>query len=356
MNFSDETRVVRAGLPTPTQNAPLRPGPVLTSTYHLSGDVSGDYVYARNGNPTWTAYEQAVGLLDRGSSLVFASGMAAITAVLTGVLTPGQTLVLTDDCYYATRQLAARLPLRVLVVPAEELGEAAREADLLWLETPSNPALELYDIAALSALCPGLVAVDSPTATAFGQTPLELGADLVVCADTKLTSGHSDLLLGHVSVRSPELLASLQEWRRLSGGIAGPQEVWLAHRSLATLGLRAARAFSNALTVASLLESLGLPVRYPGLDSHPQHALAVQQMRGFGPVLGVDLGTAVAADRFLSRLALVDEATSFGGVASSAERRARWGGDAVGPGYVRFSAGIEDPQDLRADVEQAFSD
>lgn len=354
MTFSDETRVVRAGLPAPTQNAPLRPGPVLTSTYHLAGDVSGDYVYARNGNPTWTAYEEAVGLLDRGSALVFASGMAAITAVLTGVLRPGQTLVLADDCYYATRQLAARLPLRVLTVPSAELASAAPEADLLWLETPSNPSLELCDVAALSALCPGLVAVDSTTATAFGQTPLDLGADLVVCADTKLTCGHSDLLLGHVSARSVSLLDGLGEWRRLTGGIAGPQEVWLAHRSLATLGLRAARAFSNALEVALLLESLGLPVRYPGLASHPQHALAAAQMRGFGPVLGVDLATAEAAERFLSRLELVDEATSFGGVGSSAERRARWGGDDIGPGYVRFSAGIEDPADLLADVEQAL--
>lgn len=354
---SPETRVVRAGLPEPERGAPFRPGPVMASAYHLPGEVAGDFVYGRNANPTWTAYERAVGGLDGGDALVFASGMAACSAVLLALVQPGQTLVLPSDCYYTVRQVADRLTgVRVLSAPTTELAELAPQADLLWLESPSNPGLDICDIAALAALAPGLTAVDSTTATALGQSPLALGADLVISSDTKLTAGHSDLLLGHVSTTDRVAYDALLDWRRLTGGVPGPHEVWLAHRSLQTLGLRNERVCANALALATMLarHPAVTDVRYPGLTSHPQHALAARQMRSYGPVLAFTLTDAAAADRFLAACALVDDATSFGSVHSSAERRARWGADAVAPGYVRFSAGVEDTADLLADVTQAL--
>ncbi len=354
---SPATRAVRAGVPEPVHGAPFRAGPVMASTYHLLGDVSGEWVYARNGNPTWTAYETAVGELDGGRALVFASGMAACSAALLALVQPGTTLVLPSDCYYTVRQVADRLHgVTVLTAPTRELADLAPQADLLWLESPGNPGLEVCDIAALAAACPGLTVVDNTTATALGQSPLALGADVVVSSDTKLTTGHSDLLLGHVSTTSETAYAALADWRRLTGGVAGPHETWLAHRSLATLGLRSAQACANALAVAALAEEhpAVLEARYPGLPSHPEHALATRQMSAYGPVLGLDLGTAERAQAFLSALRLVDEATSFGGVHSTAERRMRWGADAVGEGYVRFSAGVEATADLVADVQQAL--
>ncbi|MCW2622817.1 MAG: cystathionine gamma-lyase [Frankiales bacterium] len=356
-DLDPQTRVVRAGLRAPEQGQPFRQGPVATSTYHLAGEVAGDFVYGRNSNPTWTAYESAVGDLDGGDALVFASGMAAVSAAIFTLVRPGQTLVLPSDCYYTTRQVAEHLDgVTVLAAPTTELHTLAPRADLLWLETPSNPTLDVCDIAALAAAARGRTVVDNSTATGYLQSPLALGAAVVVCSDTKLTTGHSDLLLGHVSTTDPEAYAALLAWRRITGGIAGPYEVWLAHRSLATLGLRAERACANALAVATLLarHPAVTDVRYPGLPSHPQHALATRQMRAYGPVLGFTLPTAAAAQAFLSACTLVDEATSFGGTHSMAERRARWGADDIAEGYVRFSAGIEATADLLADVTQAL--
>jgi cystathionine gamma-lyase len=346
-----ETRVVRAGLPEPVQNEPFRPGPVMTSTYAVAGDVTGPHVYGRNSNPTWTAYESAVGELDGGRALVFGSGMAAVSAVLLSLVEPGQTLLVPDDCYNATLALARRLPgLRLLTAPTTGLVAAAPEADVVWVETPSNPLLDLADLAALRAAAPGLLVADNTLMTALGQQPLLYGVDVVVCADTKLTSGHSDLLLGHVTTRDDALHDRVLEWRRLTGGIAGPHETWLAHRSLATLGLRHERVCANALAIAELLEARSLPVRYPGLAAHPQHDLATRQMRSYGGVLGLDLPDSASAQRFLAGCTLVDEATSFGTTHTTAERRARWGSDPISEGYVRLSAGLEATADLLADV------
>jgi cystathionine gamma-lyase len=199
--------------------------------------------------------------------------------------------------------------------------------------------------------------VDNSAATALGQRPLELGADLVVSADTKATTGHSDLILGHVCASDPELARRIAAWRTLTGGVPGPHEVWLAHRSLATLGVRFARQCDNALAVALMLkghESVR-SVRYPGLPDDPGHDVARRQMRRFGGVVSFELADGATAQRFLARCRLVDEATSFGGVGSSAERRERWGGDVVSPGLIRFSAGIEATEDLLADLEQALA-
>lgn len=346
-----ETSVIRAGLPEPTPNAPFRPGPTMTSTYSVVGEVTGEHVYGRNSNPTWTAYEQAMGELDGGRALVFGSGMAAVSAVLLSLVQPGQTLLVPDDCYNATLVLARRLPgIRLLTAPTTSLVERASEADVVWVETPSNPLLDLADLAALRAGTPGLLIADNTLMTALGQTPIAYGVDLVVTSDTKLTNGHSDLLLGHVTGTDDALMDGLLEWRRITGGIAGPHETWLAHRSLATLGLRHERTCTNALAIARLLEGRGLVVRYPGLESHPQHELATRQMRAYGGVLGLDLPDAATAQRFLSGCELVDEATSFGTTHSSGERRARWGSDPISEGYVRLSAGLEATDDLLADV------
>jgi cystathionine gamma-lyase len=350
-----QTRLLRAGLPEPQQHAPMTPPLTLSSTFHLAGPVEGELVYGRMANPTWTAYEAAVGQLDGGDALVFASGMAAVSATLFALVRPGMTLVIADDCYHTTREVAGHLDgVTVLSAPTRDLADLAPRADLLWLETPSNPGLDLCDIAALTAAAPGRTVVDNTTATGILQSPLALGAAVVVSSDTKLTSGHSDLLLGHVSTTDREAYDAMSGWRRLAGGIAGPFETWLAHRSLATLGLRAERASANALAVASFLAERLDDVRYPGLPSHPQHELAVRQMRGFGPVLGFTLPSAASAQAFLAAAHLVDEATSFGGVHTIAERRARWSGDRVPEGYLRFSAGIEATDDLLADVAQAL--
>jgi len=359
--------VVRAGRPAAEQGQPFLPGPTFAATFHLSGDPAGvPFVYGRYHNPTWSSYEEAVGALDGGTALVFASGMAAVSATLMTLVRPGQKLVLPSDCYYATRLLASSylsvIGVEVLMAPtaSSELRSLAAQADVLWLESPSNPHLDLCDIGELASAAHargGTVVVDNSTATALGQRPLGLGADLVVSADTKATTGHSDLVLGHVTAADPELRLRLAAWRNLTGGVPGPHEVWLAHRSLATLGVRFARQCDNALAAALMLQAhpAVLSVRYPGLADHPAHALGCRQMTRFGGVVSFELADAEAAERFLSGCRLVDDATSFGGVGSTAERRERWGGDAVSPGFIRFSAGIEATEDLLADIEQSLA-
>jgi cystathionine gamma-lyase len=233
-------------------------------------------------------------------------------------------------------------------------------ARLLWIETPSNPHLDVCDIAHLARKAKSagvIVAVDNTTATAYLQQPLALGADYVVAADTKALTGHSDLVLGHVATTSPEGITALRTWRTQHGAIPGPMEVWLAHRSLATLPLRLTRQSESALMLANFLarHSAVTAVYYPGLATHPAHDIARRQMRAFGGVLSFDVDTRARAEKFLRALNLVREATSFGGVHSTAERRARWGGDAISEGFIRFSVGCEDPEDVIADVEQALS-
>jgi cystathionine gamma-lyase len=233
---------------------------------------------------------------------------------------------------------------------------AVAGARLVWLETPSNPELEITDIAAAARLAHAAgawVAVDNTTATPWLQKPLQLGADFSVCSDSKAMCGHSDLLLGHVAT-SPELISGIDRQRTLTGGIVGPMEAWLALRSLATLPLRLERSCANALAIAEFLSSR-CEVLYPGLKSHPGHAVAAAQMTHFGPVLSLTLESQKAAEEFLGRAELITQATSFGGISTSAERRGRWGHDAIAPGFIRLSAGCEDVEDLLADVEQALT-
>lgn len=362
----DATRVVHAGLPAPVQGTPFRPGPVLASTFHLSGEP-GDtpYAYGRFDNPTWTAFEAALSELEGGPSVVFASGMAAVTAVMGCTLSPGDVVVMPSDCYYTSRVVAEGylasigVELRTAPTAGNRQAEHLDGARLLWLESPSNPGLEVCDIAALAAEARArgvLVAVDNTTATPLAQRPLALGADLCVASDAKALTGHSDLMLGHVAARDPEWAAKLRLWRSRMGAVPGPMEVWLAHRSLATLDVRLERMCANALAVAGFLA--GHPsvtrVRYPGLPSDPSHAQAARQMSRFGHVVGFELADRGAADRFLRAAQLVAEATSFGGVHTTAERRARWGGDAVAEGFIRLSTGIEAAEDLLSDLGRAL--
>jgi cystathionine gamma-lyase len=291
--------------------------------------------------------------------------MAATSAVL-GLLRPGETVVLPADSYYLNRVLAtgyfSQMGVKVRMAPTagNAQAEALDGAKLLWLESPSNPGLEVCDVSALCQVAHRkgvLVALDNTTPTVLGQRPLELGADFSVASDTKALTGHSDLLMGHVAVKDTEWLTRLHTWRTQMGAVPGPMEVWLAHRSLATLEVRLERMCSNALQVAEFMRQHPKvqAVRYPGLPTDPSHAIARTQMRRFGPVLSFTLDNAAVAQRFLSACQLVHEATSFGGVHTSAERRGRWGGDAVPEGYIRMSVGLEGAEDLIADLEQALA-
>ncbi|WAP57092.1 cystathionine gamma-lyase [Streptomyces sp. S465] len=367
----DGTRAVRAGLPEAEAYAPTLPGPVFAAHFHLPGDAVGPYTYGRDANPTWSLLERAISELESpgtdAETVVFSSGMGAISAVLLSQLRQGEAAVLPSDGYQLLPALIERLEGYGVTVRTAPTGEDAQLAalddrtKLLWLETPSNPGLDVCDIRRLAAAAHArgaLVAVDNTLATPLGQRPLELGADFAVASGTKALTGHGDVLLGYVTCRDPRLAAEVRAWRKTVGAIPGPMEAWLAHRSLATLQLRVDRQAATALALAEALrdrpEITGL--RHPGLPTDPAHRLAVEQMRGgrFGCVVSFTLPDKAHAERFLAELRLVDDATSFGGVRSTAERRGRWGGDAVPEGFIRFSVGAEDPDDLIADVLRAL--
>ncbi|MGI9040640.1 MAG: cystathionine gamma-lyase [Gemmatimonadales bacterium] len=364
--LQDATLVVRAGMTSAEQGQSFMPGPVFAAAFHAAGEPSAvPYTYGRYHNPTWTAYERALGDLEGGSALVFGSGMAAVMAVLGSVLRPGDVIVMPSDSYYTARVLVdsyfANLGVEVRRAPTA--GGAQLEhlsgARLVWLESPTNPGLDVCDLPRLIRAAHdvgALVAVDNTTATPLGQRPLSLGADFSVASDTKALTGHADLVLGHVAVRDLTWLQQVRAWRTQTGSIAGPMEVWLALRSLATLDVRLERQCANALGMASYLASSPKVegVRYPGLPTDPAHALACAQMQRFGTVVTFTLPTQQSAERFLAASLLITEATSFGGVYTTAERRARWGGDMVPQGFIRLSAGCEALADLLPDIEKAL--
>jgi cystathionine gamma-lyase len=364
----DGTLASHAGERAPVHGDPVRPGPVLSTTYHLNGAPGTvNDGYGRADNPTYRDLEQAIGELEAGGggpvfTRSFSSGMAAISAVLFGLLKAGDTVVVPSDGYYATRPLSldrlAAFGVTVRQAPTVGPYELAGAA-LVLLETPSNPGMDVCDIAAVCAqahAAGALVAVDNTTATPLGQRPLDLGADLVLASDTKALAGHGDLLLGHVSTRDEGLAARLAQWRTWTGAIPGPFEAWLAHRSLATLDLRLARQADNALALAELLvrrpEVTG--VRYPGLPTDAAYPVAVKQMRRFGGVLSATLPSQAFVDRLLDASTLAAATTSFGDVRTAVDRRAQWGGDVVPEGFVRISCGIEDTADLVADFATAL--
>ncbi len=346
------TRAVRAGMPDGAPGDPFLPGPEFAGPFHLPGDPAGaPYSYGRYGNPTWSNYEDALGELEGGEAVVFPSGMAAITAVLyvfAGEDDPAPVAV-PGDGYFMTRRVAARmcaargLGVRLVSTDTRAIVDALGGVGLAIVETPSNPGLETCDIAAVAEAAHAdgaLVAVDNTLATPLRQRPLDLGADFSVCAGTKALAGHADLLIGHVATRDADRAEALRAWRRQVGSIPGPFEVWLAHRSLATLGVRLERQEANAGALVEMLAARSdvADVRHPGVAG----------------VIGFDAGGRERAEAFLAACALVIEATSFGGVHTTAERRARWEGDEIPEGWIRLSAGIEDAADVCADVARAL--
>jgi cystathionine gamma-lyase len=372
----DATKIIRSTLSRTVPGEPLHAGPVFAAPYHTPGDPSDTpYTYARSHNPTWTSLERSIAQMESGQlpsgesyrarALVFASGMAACAAVFGAVLRPGDVVVLPSNAYYTARILLqeyfAQMGVVLRMAPTANNAQAQllEGARLLWLESPSNPGMEICDIALLSEAAHRagvLVAVDNTTPTPLGQLPLALGADFSVASDTKAMTGHSDLLIGHVATRDLELHAKVDQWRTLTGGVLGPMEAWLALRSIATLPLRLERACQNAQRIAEFLATRKevVSVMYPGLPTHPGHDIAARQMRFFGPVLSFILRDKSAAETFLEKATLLTEATSFGGISTTAERRARWGGDAIGEGFIRLSAGCEAIEDLIEDMAQAL--
>jgi cystathionine gamma-lyase len=364
MEYGDGTRCVHAGLPLPAPGQPFLPGPVLAATYHLdaAGPLPGVDTYGRMDNPTWRALESAIGELEGGECVVFGSGMAAISAVLLALTRPGHVVVLPADGYYKTRAFATEAlgsrGVDVRLAPTAGPYPSFAGTRLVLLETPGNPGLEVCDIAAVAATAHqagALLAVDNTTATPLGQRPLELGADLSIASGTKALTGHSDVLLGYVCATDPELVERIRAWRTSTGGLLGPVEAWLAHRSLATLDLRLARQSANAAAVAELLASRPevLSVRWPGREGDPSYVVARRQMYRIPGVVTFTLPAKSNVDRFLAASQLVYSATSFGGLHTTADRRAQWGDDTP-EGLVRLSCGIEDTADLLADLTGAL--
>jgi cystathionine gamma-lyase len=360
------TRVIRAGLPEFEQGTPFLPGPTFAAPFHFEGaPETSDYVYGRYGNPTWSRYESALGELEGGTVLLFSSGMAAAAAVLLPRLRPGDVLVGPDDCYMGVRQLMrdylGERGVEVRLVPTADpnFADAIDGASLVWLESPSNPGLDVCDLRVLidRAHATGArVAVDNTFATPLGQRPLELGADFSMASASKYLSGHADLIMGYVAAADPAEAEALMDWRIHTGAVPGPFEVWLAHRSLATLEMRLGRACATAQELAERLAARDDldAIRYPGLSSDPAHEIASRQMSRYGTIVCFTLPGQEHAERFLSACRLVNRATSFGGVHTSAERRGRWGGDEIADGFIRLSVGCEDAADVIADVEQAL--
>ena len=360
--LSPDTIAVAAGRPPRGPDVPLAEPVTLASTYHAGGPVA----YGRDGNPTWDALEKAISALEGGTAVAFASGMAAVAAVLDGV-PPGGVVVVPAAVYTGTRTMFARGEERkrwtVRTVDATDTGAALAAcagADLLWVESPANPTMDVADLPALAEgahEAGATVAVDNTFATPLCQRPLELGADAVVHSVTKFLAGHSDVVLGAAAADSDGTCAAWRKYRSVHGAVPGPMEAFLALRGLRTLGVRMARAQASARDLAERLT--GHPaierVRYPGLASDPGHSRAAAQMTGFGAMLAFEVtGGADAAEMVARTVRLIVHATSLGGVETAIERRARWPGEVAPPGLLRLSVGCEDVEDLWDDLDHAL--
>ncbi|TKT80159.1 cystathionine gamma-lyase [Aquamicrobium sp. LC103] len=335
----------------------------MSTMFHLPGDPAGFKQYGRFSNPTWDALEEMLSHLEDAPALGFPSGMAASSAVFYALLKTGDRILLPSDGYYTTRVLSDRFLTRMGIgfdtrPTATFLDGGFDGYRMVFVETPANPSLDICDIAAVARAAHeagAIVVADNTTMTPYGQRPLDLGADIVVAADTKAPNGHSDVLFGHVASRDTEIMAAVADWRKLAGGIPGPFEAWLVHRGLETLHVRFERMCDTAETIAPRLAAHEAvkSVRYPGLPGDPSHNLARAQMQRFGFLVGLTLASKETAERFIGECELIQPATSFGGVHTSAERRARWG-DAVDDGFVRLSVGCEPTEALWAAIEQAL--
>lgn len=365
------TIAVSAGRPTPGPGTPVNPPVVLSSTYVSTGVPSpNEMLYTRWDTETWQPFEDAVAQLEASQlpGLVYSSGMAAISAVLALVPDDG-VLVVPRHAYHATLIIAQELSdkhgvtvRQVDVDDTEQVVEAVGGASLVWIESPTNPMLEVADLPVIieAAHAEGaLVAVDNTFATPLVQQPLEFGADIVVHSVTKYLAGHSDVVLGIAVTRDGALREKLWHHRTHHGAIAGPWEVWLALRGLRTLSLRVERAQENAAELARRLSEHPnvVAVRHPSLPDDPGHEVASRIMRGYGSVIGLrPAGGADGADRLIASLRLWLPATSLGGVESTLERRRRFDSESptVPEDFIRMSVGVEHIEDLWADLAQAL--
>ena len=329
------------------------------------------YDYSRSGNPTRTALEKALATLDNGThALAFASGMAAETVTLL-LLSPGDHVISGNDVYGGTYRLFTKVfankQIKVDFVDTSAIKQITA-ALRIWLETPTNPSLKLCDIAAIAAIARSkniLTLVDNTFASPYFQRPLDLGADIVVYSTTKYISGHSDVVGGALVVKDEELFAQLKFLQNATGAVPGPFDSWLVLRGLKTLALRMQAHGANALALANFLATQPAVdyVWYPGLPSHPQHALAQRQMHGFGGIISFALkGGEAAAREFVTRPKLFTLAVSLGGVESLIEHpatmtHASLAGStlAISPSLIRLSVGIEDSADLIADLDSALN-
>lgn len=335
----------------------------LATTFHLPQANGASHYYGRSGQPTWDTLETQLGILEEAEVVSFPSGMAAITAALVPCLRAGAKVMIPSDGYYVTRLLGRDLlqvyGVEVVEVPTLAMATADFTGfDVIYIETPSNPGLDVVDIAVIAtrARAAGArVIADNTTMTPLLQRPLDLGADLVVAADTKAPAGHSDALFGHVAGRDPVLMAKIREWRRQSGSVPGPFEAFLVSRGLETLEIRLERMCASASLIAERLAGQGgvAGLRYPGLAGDASHWAVGGQMANGGFLIGMELADAEVAERFLATCPLIAQATSFGGTHTAAERRSRWG-DAVAEGFIRLSVGIEPVEVLWQAIETAL--
>ena len=359
-----ETIAITAGRPVVGPDSELNQPISLNSTFTAGGPIG----YGRYGNETWTALETAIGALEGGDTLSYSSGMAAVSAVFS-TLPVGAKVVASNQGYSGVMTLLGKLTeakkIRTTLVSIADTNEviaALDGADLLWLESPTNPSLDVADLPALIKAAKShniIVAVDNTFATALIQKPLLMGADIVMNSVTKYLAGHSDVILGSLSTSSPEHYKALEDARKFNGSIPGPFEAWLALRGIRTFPLRFQRASENALELAKRLSghSLVTRVRYPGLPTDPQHLKAKEFMNGFGAIVSFEYaGSASATDRVCASSKIITNATSLGGVESLWERRRRWPieSSSVPESLIRISVGCEDVDDLWADIDAAL--
>ncbi len=362
--LSPETAVVSAGRPAVTADGNINPAISLNSTFHAGGPIG----YGRYGNESWSALESGISALEGGQTLLYSSGMAAISAIF-NLLPKGAVVTASKNGYTGTMLLLAQLEEQgkietrlVDISNTEEVLAALPGTALLWIESPTNPALEVADLPTLMNAGPAAgagVGVDNTCATPLLQQPLSMGADMVMHSVTKYIAGHSDLVMGSISTNDSALYNRLSDARKLAGSVPGPFEAWLALRGLRTLSVRMERAQANALELATRLSNHPAVerVRYPGLPTDPHHQRAKSFMKGFGAVISFEVtGGAAAADKACESSRLITYATSLGGVESLWERRHRWSAESpiIPTNLIRLSVGIENVDDLWADIEQAL--
>ncbi len=349
MNQHPETTAITAGRPSVAPDGALNPPVVLTSTFHAGGEIG----YGRYGNQTWSALEEAIGALEGGPTLVFSSGMAAISAVFS-ILPVGAPVVASNQGYSGVMALlnsfheSGRLEVRFVDLPdTQSVIDAMKGAALVWLESPTNPGLDVADLTTLIAAAKKLgigVGVDNTFATPLVQTPLSMGADIVMHSVTKFLSGHSDVLMGSLSTNDPALLKRLHDSRSFNGSIPGPFESWLALRGLRTFPLRFNKSQENA---QALVAKLG---------SHPK--ITRVRYPGFGAIISFEVdGTAEQTQKVCESSKLIAHATSLGGVESLWERRRRWPMESasVPEQLIRLSVGCEHVDDLWNDINLALA-